>query len=71
RDGINKTGDLKKRAKFLDIIHQRIDKKGAKDYLQIIETIRNDGAALGTTWLQGLVNEINHETAEFIPALMQ
>jgi hypothetical protein len=64
-----KTGDAEKRAGFLEIIHKSINKEGRGNYLGIIEKMKNDGVTLSMQWLQGLVDEVNHEAMKFMPSL--
>ena len=61
-------GNQAKRDKFLELILGAIRERG-KDYLKVIKGMDDDGAALGTEWLQGVVAEINSEAAEIIPSL--
>jgi hypothetical protein len=63
------TGNQEKRSKFLELIQRGIRETG-KDYIKVIkEGIGDYGATLGTEWLQGLVDDINSETAKYIPSL--
>ena len=64
-----KTGDAEKRAEFLEIIHKSINKEGRGNYLGIIEKMKNDGITSSMQWLQGLVDEVNHEAMKFMPSL--
>ena len=67
-DSFKKEGNLEKRDEFLDLIQQKIDEKG-KYYIEVIKGLGNAGAAIGTEWLQGLVDEINHQLQNIIPSL--
>lgn len=62
------TGNQAKRDEFLELIRGAIRERG-KDYIAVIKGMDDDGAALGTEWLQGVVAEINSEAAEIIPSL--
>jgi len=62
------TGIQEKRDGFLELISRMIRERG-RDYLDVIKAMDNGGAALGTEWLQGLVDEINTEAAKIIPSL--
>ena len=62
------TGNQAKRDGFLELIHRAIHEKG-KDYITVIKGMDDDGVALGTEWLQGLVDGINREAVEIIPSL--
>lgn len=62
------TGNQAKRDEFLELIRGTIRERG-KDYIAVIKGMVDDGAALGTEWLQGVVDEINSEAAEVIPSL--
>lgn len=64
---LKKEGDPEKREKLLNLIQQIIDEKG-EDYLTVIKGMGNSEAAIGTEWLQGLVDEINNETSKIIPS---
>ncbi len=67
-DSYKKEGNLEKRDAFLDLIQQKIDEKG-KHYIEVIKGLGNAGAAIGTEWLQGLVDEINDQIPNIIPSL--
>jgi bifunctional UDP-N-acetylglucosamine pyrophosphorylase/glucosamine-1-phosphate N-acetyltransferase len=62
------TGDQAKRDGFLGLIHESVRRRG-KDYIGVIKDLSNEGATLGTEWLQGVVDEIKSQAAEIIPAL--
>jgi bifunctional UDP-N-acetylglucosamine pyrophosphorylase / glucosamine-1-phosphate N-acetyltransferase len=62
------TGVQEKRDDFLELIPRMIRERG-RDYLEVIKAMDHEGAALGTEWLQGLVDEINTEAAKIIPSL--
>jgi acetyltransferase-like isoleucine patch superfamily enzyme len=62
------TGAHEKRDGFLEHIPGLMREKG-RDYLEVIKAMDNERAALGTQWLQGLVDEINTEAAKIIPSL--
>jgi len=66
-DCLNKTGDPEKRDKFLNHIQQIINERG-KDYLTVIKGMGNSEAAIGTEWLQCLVDEINSEIPKLFPS---
>jgi len=67
-DSYKKEGNLEKRDAFLDLIQQKIDENG-KHYIEVIKGLGNAGAAIGTEWLQGLVDEINDQIPNIIPSL--
>ncbi|RLB25490.1 MAG: UDP-N-acetylglucosamine pyrophosphorylase [Deltaproteobacteria bacterium] len=67
-DSYNKEGNLEKRDEFLDLIQQKIDEKG-KHYIEVIKGLGNAGAAIGTEWLQGLIDEITNQILNIIPSL--
>jgi hypothetical protein len=67
RDGDNMTGNPEIRDKFLDLMCKGIAEKG-KDYLRVIQGLDNPEAAIGTKWLQGIVDEITSETLSLIPS---
>jgi bifunctional UDP-N-acetylglucosamine pyrophosphorylase/glucosamine-1-phosphate N-acetyltransferase len=62
------TGNQEKRDGFLELIRRMMRERG-KEYLKVIKGMDDDGAFLGSAWLQGLVDEINSEAAEIIPSL--
>jgi hypothetical protein len=62
-----KQGNPEKRGNFLDIIRKDIDKKG-KDYRGVVQGLDKRDTAIGTKWLQGIVDEINSETFRLIPS---
>jgi len=66
-DSFKKEGNLEKRDEFLDLIQQKIDEKG-KPYIEVIKGLGNAGAAIGTEWLQGLVDEITNQIPNIIPS---
>ncbi|MBW1614699.1 MAG: hypothetical protein JRJ57_12215, partial [Deltaproteobacteria bacterium] len=45
-----------------------IDEKG-KHYIEVIKGLGNAGAAIGTEWLQGLIDEITNQILNIIPSL--
>lgn len=67
RDGSNITGNPEIQDEFLDLIYKGIDEKG-KAYLGVIQGLDNPEAAIGTKWLQGIVDEITSETLSLIPS---
>ena len=67
-DSYKKEGNLEKRDAFFNLIQQKIDEKG-KHYIEVINGLGNTGAAIGTEWLQGLVDEITHQIQNIIPSL--
>jgi len=67
-DSYKKEGNLEKRDEFLDLIQQKIDEKG-KHYIEVIKGLGSAEAAIGTEWLQGLVDEITHQIQNIIPSL--
>jgi len=67
-DSYKKEGNVEKRDAFFNLIQQKIDEKG-KHYIKVIKGLGNAGAAIGTEWLQGLVDEITHQVQNIIPSL--
>ncbi|MFW6147141.1 MAG: UDP-N-acetylglucosamine pyrophosphorylase [Thermodesulfobacteriota bacterium] len=61
-------GEEEKREPFLKLIHRMIQENG-RDYLTVIKGMDDEGSALGTEWLQGLVDEINAKAEKLIPSL--
>jgi bifunctional UDP-N-acetylglucosamine pyrophosphorylase/glucosamine-1-phosphate N-acetyltransferase len=68
RECLHATGDQEKRGSVGELIHGMIGERGG-DYITVIKSMDDDGAALCTEWLQGLVDEINAGAAEIIPSL--
>jgi UDP-N-acetylglucosamine/UDP-N-acetylgalactosamine diphosphorylase len=66
-DCLKKEGDPEKRDKFLNHIQQIMDESG-EDYLTVIKGMGNSEAAIGTEWLQGLVDEINSKIPKLFPS---
>jgi len=62
------TGEEEKREPFLKLIHRMIQENG-RDYLTVIKGMDDEGSALGTEWLQKLVDEINTKAEKIIPSL--
>ena len=67
-DSYKNEGNTEKRDKFLNLLQQNIDEKG-KNYLEIIKGLGTTECAIGTEWLQGLVDEIAHQIQNIIPSL--
>jgi nicotinamide riboside kinase len=67
-DSYKKEGNLEKRDAFFNLIQQKIDEKG-KHYIEVIKGLGDAGAAIGTEWLQGLVDEITNQMPNIIPSL--
>ena len=68
KDSYNKEGDAEKRDKFFNVIQQKIGEKG-KQYIEVIKGLETTEAAIGTEWLQGLVDEIIYQIQKIIPSL--
>jgi len=62
------TGNHEKRGAFLKLVDKMMQKSG-RDYLTVIKDMDDEDSALGTEWLQGLVDKINREAAKIIPTL--
>jgi hypothetical protein len=60
-------GDARHRDPFLEIVHTRIRKTGL-DYISIIQGLAPSEAAIGTQWLQALVDRVVDDTLNLIPS---
>ena len=58
-------GDQKIRDIFLKKIHTGITKSG-KDYLSVIKGLTSEDATIGTSWLQGIVDQITGKSLEIM-----
>jgi bifunctional UDP-N-acetylglucosamine pyrophosphorylase/glucosamine-1-phosphate N-acetyltransferase len=67
-DSYKKEGNAEKRDTFFNRIEREIDEKG-KHYIVVIKGLENTDAAIGTEWLQGIVDEITHQIQNIIPSL--
>ncbi len=54
------------RDRFLEIITQGIKNLG-NDYIPVIKALETDDSALGTQWLQGIVDDVSSEIYKVIP----
>ncbi len=61
------TGDTGNRDAFLEKIHRGIKKTGL-DYIAVIQGLPPSDGAIGTQWLQGIVDRIVDETLCLIPS---
>ena len=60
-------GDAGHRNSFLEIVHTGIEETGL-DYLCVIQGLTSSDAAIGTQWLQGIVDLVVAETLNIIPS---
>ena len=60
-------GEVSARDAFLETVAQVREKKG-NDYIKVIQDLPKKWGAEGTTWLQGIVDEINKRVIEKIPS---
>ena len=67
-ESYKKEGNVEKKDEFLHRILKKMD-EGGNDYIGIMKGLDKAGAAIGTEWLQGLVDEINHQIKNIIPSL--
>jgi UDP-N-acetylglucosamine/UDP-N-acetylgalactosamine diphosphorylase len=63
----DKMGEVSERDAFLEAVAQDREKKG-NDYIKVIQGLHKKWGAKGTTWLQGIVDEINKKVLEKIPS---
>ena len=63
----SKGRDVSVRDRFLEDIHKVIDQEG-KSYLRVIKNLDQETAAIGTDWLQGIVDEVTRGAFDIIPS---
>ena len=61
------TGDISARDSFLDKISRDTEKKG-NDYIAVIQGLEPEWSEKGTSWLQGIVNEVTGEIFSLLPS---
>jgi bifunctional UDP-N-acetylglucosamine pyrophosphorylase/glucosamine-1-phosphate N-acetyltransferase len=61
------TGDAGDRDAFLENVQKGIKKSGL-DYLSVIQRLPRSDAAIGTQWLQGIVDRVINEALSVIPS---
>ena len=61
-------GDVSIQDLFLEDLQKVIDQKG-KSYLRVINNLERQTAAIATSWLQGIVNQVKHGAFRIIPFL--
>lgn len=66
RNALEETGDPSKRDAFLEVLEKRLN-QGEKDYLSAIQGLNEKDRDLGTSWLQGLVDDICRQIASVVP----
>ncbi|NNL43390.1 MAG: hypothetical protein HKO79_12945 [Desulfobacterales bacterium] len=59
-------GNQSVRDTFLEVINRAIKESG-RDYIPVIKNISDKNAALGTKWLQGIVDNISALAIDMIP----
>lgn len=64
--GMEKTVDLKNRDAFVKIIHDKI--KDNSDYIKVIQKLDKHISAMGTTWLQNIVDTITSAALSHLPS---
>ena len=64
---INRTGEKIDRDRFLEILSKVIDQEG-KSYIRVIKKLDRQTAALGTGWLQGIVDDIVAGVFDIVPS---
>ena len=62
-----KVGEVSDRDAFLKTVARDREEKG-NDYITVIQGLHKKSCARGTTWLQGIVDEINRKVLEKIPS---
>jgi UDP-N-acetylglucosamine/UDP-N-acetylgalactosamine diphosphorylase len=62
----SKEGDLSLRDPFLENINRGINEFG-RDYIPVIKNLSGKNSALGTNWLQGLVDDVTTQIIDLIP----
>jgi UDP-N-acetylglucosamine/UDP-N-acetylgalactosamine diphosphorylase len=63
------SGDLAMRDPFLEELSRHITKSGS-GYVAVIQGLDVSWSAKGTTWLQGIVDEINQQVLQRMPSFM-
>ena len=66
RKGLEEPGDPSKRDEFLKIIEKSL-KQERKDYLSTIKGLTEKERGLGTSWLQGLIDNICQQVGSLVP----
>lgn len=61
-------GDTPKRESFQEAVEKSIGRNG-KDYISVIKGLDEEESKRGTSWLQGLVDEINNQVWGLLPGL--
>ena len=64
--GLDEPGDPSKRDEFLKVVEQSLN-QGRKDYLSTIKGLTEKERDLGTSWLQGLVDNICQQVGSSVP----
>jgi len=70
RSDSNYNGNLQHRDKFLDFVRKQVESNG-KDYLKTIQGLKREEKAIGTQWLQGIVDDFQSMVFQKAPALNQ
>jgi len=65
-EGSEKTVDLKNREKLIRIIHDSI--RGNNDFIKVIQGLDGYASALGTAWLQNIVDHITGAALDNLPS---
>jgi UDP-N-acetylglucosamine/UDP-N-acetylgalactosamine diphosphorylase len=68
KDSLHHEGNPSQRDAFLSIVEKATNQRG-KSYLGVVKGFDKTEAVLGTTWLQGLVNEISGSIWKMLPTL--
>jgi UDP-N-acetylglucosamine/UDP-N-acetylgalactosamine diphosphorylase len=66
RNGLEKKGDPSVRGAFLRVVEKNLNKEG-QDYLSTIKSLPEKERDLGTSWLQGLIDDIRLEAGATVP----
>lgn len=64
----NETGDTANRDAFLEKVHMGIRNTGA-DYIAVIQGLTPSEGAIGTQWLQGIVDRVVNDALNMIPSI--
>ncbi len=65
--GLERAGDEEIGDRFLEALKNAIDQEGGS-YLRVIKALDRQTAAIGTEWLQGIVDDVTSGSLEFIPS---
>jgi bifunctional UDP-N-acetylglucosamine pyrophosphorylase / glucosamine-1-phosphate N-acetyltransferase len=68
KEALSNEGDSAKMTGFKEIINKNICRYG-KDYLSVIKGLDEQESAIGTSWLQGIIDDISGRALALIPGM--